>query len=53
MDNLIFDPMQFVNNLPTMGIGMLGVFMIIFIIAAATYAIGAIGSKKDAADEDQ
>ena len=35
-----FDPMGFVNNLQYMGIGMLGVFMIVGIIIAATYAIG-------------
>ncbi len=32
--------MAFVNNLKYMGIGMLGVFMIIGIIIAATYLIG-------------
>ena len=36
----MFDPIQFVNYLKYMGIGMLGVFIIIGIIMTATYAIG-------------
>jgi len=40
MKNLQFDPMSFVENLKWMGIGLLGIFMIIGIIIAATYAIG-------------
>ncbi len=35
-----FNPTAFIENLKYMGIGMLGVFMIIGIIVAATYAIG-------------
>ncbi len=35
-----FNPMGFVDNLKYMGIGMLGVFIIIGIIIAATYVIG-------------
>ena len=35
-----FNPINFVHSLKYMGIGMLGVFMIIGIIIAATYAIG-------------
>ena len=35
-----FDAMRFVSFLKYMGIGMLGVFIIIGIIIAATYAIG-------------
>ncbi len=34
-----FNPMNFINNLGYMGIGMLGVFMIIGIIIGATYLI--------------
>ena len=41
-----FNPVEFVNNLKYMGVGMLGVFIIIGIIVAATYAIGAISSQK-------
>ena len=36
----MFEPIQFVNYLKYMGIGMLGVFIIIGIIMTATYAIG-------------
>ena len=43
---MYFDLMQFVHNLKWMGIGMLGVFMIIAIIMAATYGIMRFTSKK-------
>lgn len=48
-----FDPIQFVNNLKYMGVGMLGVFIIIGIIIAATYAVGAInfGKPKDGSED--
>ena len=36
----MFEPIQFVNYLKYMGIGMLGVFIIVGIIIAAIYAIG-------------
>lgn len=35
-----FNAFRFVENLKYMGIGMLGIFMIIGIIIAATYAVG-------------
>ena len=41
-----FNPMNFVSNLKYMGIGMLGVFMIIFIIILATSAISKLTAKK-------
>ena len=40
-----FNPMAFVDNLYYMGIGMLGVFIIIGIIIAATYAINKFTNK--------
>ena len=43
----MFDPIQFVNYLKYMGIGMLGVFMIIAIIMAATYAISKLTSNSE------
>ncbi len=43
---MYFNPMSFVTNLKYMGIGMLGVFMIIGIIIAATYIIGVATSDK-------
>ncbi len=43
----MFEPMNFVNSLKYMGVGMLGVFIIIGIIMAATYAIGKLSSMGD------
>ena len=43
----MFEPIQFVNYLKYMGIGMLGVFIIIGIIIAATYAIGKFTAPRD------
>ena len=37
-----FTPINFVHSLKYMGIGMLGVFIIVGIIIASTYAIGSI-----------
>ena len=44
-----FNPSAFIDNLTYMGIGMLGVFMIVGIIIAATYLIGNVTgvSKKN------
>lgn len=43
-----FNPMGFITNLKYMGIGMLGVFIIVSIIIAATYIIGKYtGSNSD------
>ena len=42
---MFFEPIEFVKNLKYMGIGMLGVFMIVGIIIAATYAIGHFAAK--------
>ena len=42
--------MAFVKNLKYMGIGMLGIFLIIGIIMAATYAISKIPTKSDKND---
>ena len=44
--NLQFLPIKFVENLVYMGVGMLGVFIIIGVITAATYAIGTLTSSK-------
>lgn len=41
-----FHPEGFIDNLKYMGVGMLGVFIIVGIIIAATYAIGKFTSKK-------
>ena len=49
MNNIIFEPLKFVESLKYMGIGMLGVFMIVGIIIIATYAIAKVtsGTKND------
>ena len=41
----MFVPMNFVYYLEYMGIGMLGVFMIVGIIMAATYLVGKTRKK--------
>ena len=43
----MFEPIQFINYLKYMGLGMLGVFIIIGIIIIATYAIGKLTVPKD------
>ena len=47
-----FQPIEFVNNLKYMGVGMLGVFVIIGIIIAATYAIGYFTKPKSSKVEN-
>ena len=42
---MFFEPIQFVNNLIYMGVGMLGVFLIVGIIMGATYLVGHLTSK--------
>ena len=48
----MFEPIQFVNYLKYMGIGMLGVFIIVGIIIAATYVIGKLTVPSDT-DKEQ
>ena len=52
-----FKPMEFINNLKYMGIGMLGVLMIVAIIMIATYAINAtinrLAAVKALQDDDE
>lgn len=43
----MFEPIQFINYLKYMGVGMLGVFIIIGIIMTATYAIAKLTANKD------
>ncbi len=47
MNNLYFKPLEFVKNLKVMGVGLVGIFLIIGIIMAATYIIGKIPTKGD------
>ena len=53
MGNFVFEPMNFVSSLKWMGIGMLGVFMIVAIIMAATYVIGSVTSRKSKNNDEQ
>lgn len=48
-----FNPMGFVENLKYMGIGMLGVFIIVAIIIAATYATARITNKPKECKDDK
>lgn len=43
--NFEFNPMNFVENLKYMGVGMLGIFIIVGIIIASTYLIGYFANK--------
>lgn len=40
-----FQPIEFINNLVYMGVGMLGVFLIVGIIMGATYLISHLTAK--------
>ena len=46
-----FNPMGFVDNLPYMGIGMLGVFLIVGIIIVATGLIGKLTGSSGKGNE--
>lgn len=48
----MFEPIEFVNNLKWMGLGMLGVFIIVGIIIGATYAINKFTSKHSDNEEN-
>lgn len=45
--NLNFDPSGFVRGLPTMGKGMLGIFLVIGIIILVTAILNALTSKRN------
>ncbi len=52
MGDFYFQPIEFINNLKYMGIGMLGVLMIVAIIMGATYLVSyltnAVSARKEA-----
>ena len=54
--DFMFKPVEFVNNLKYMGLGLLGTFLIIGIIIGVTIAFNNISNKlaekKKAADKD-
>ena len=46
MNNFFFKPVNFVNNLGYMGIGMLGIFIVIGAIILVTVALNAATGKR-------
>ena len=49
-----FEPMHFIDNLKYMGLGMLGIFVVICLIALLTIILNAVTSaKKDDAQKDR
>lgn len=50
---MYFEPIEFINNLKYMGIGMLGVLMIVSIIMGATYLTNYITNRIMAARENE
>jgi len=46
MDNIIFEPMNFVNNLRYMGAGMLGIFVVIGLIVVTTVVLNKASAGK-------
>jgi len=49
---MLFDPSQFVKNLPYMGMGMLGIFIVIGVIAALTMVLNAVTAERKKDDRD-
>lgn len=49
---MYFEPIEFINNLKYMGVGMIGVFVIIGIIILATFAIGKFTAKLSEGDKE-
>ena len=45
---MYFEPMNFVTNLKYMGLGMLGIFVVIGIIAGVTCLLAAMSKRKKA-----
>ncbi len=42
-----FDPMKFVDNLKYMGLGMLGIFIVIGLIALLTIILNAVTTRRN------
>ena len=43
----MFKPIEFINNLKYMGIGMLGIFIVMGAIIGVTYLLNRTSAKKD------
>ncbi len=48
---MYFEPSQFLKNLPYMGMGMLGIFIVIGVIAGLTMLLNAITAERKNDDE--
>jgi len=48
-----FQPMNFVDNLKYMGLGMLGIFIVIGVIMALTMLLNAVSGKKSENDSEK
>lgn len=50
---LEFEPMNFVENLSYMGLGMLGIFIVIALVMGVTFTLNKVfsGKKKDENDQ--
>ena len=46
MEDLIFQPINFVNNLKYMGLGMLGIFIVIGLIVGVTVLLNRASAPK-------
>ena len=46
MDKFFFEPMNFVDNLSYMGIGMLGIFVVTGVIILITLGLNVLTTKK-------
>ena len=46
-----FDPMNFINNLKYMGLGMLGIFVVLGIIILITLGLGRLPSGEQSEDK--
>ena len=46
MNDIIFEPIRFVENLKYMGFGMLGIFVVIGVIAGATVLLNKLLKPK-------
>ena len=46
MENIIFEPVNFIKNIGYMGAGMLGIFVVIGLIIVATVVLNRVTAKK-------
>lgn len=51
-NSMYFEPSQFLDNLPYMGMGMLGIFIVIGVIAGLTMLLNAVTAERKKDDEN-